>query len=186
MAKKTKISKKVLNYLEKSGIDHEILEHKTVYTAIDAALTMRKKLEEIAKSLLVKADKDYYLVLLPADHNLDLDKLKKIISKAQQKDIKILKIPGEKIIENSLKVKAGAISAFGNLHKVPVIVESKLDKLKKAVFSTGSSNHSLELTVKDFIKLEKAVLGSFSKKKKVKVLKKKKKVVKKKKSSKKK
>lgn len=173
MAKKTKIPKKVLNYLEKSGIDHEILEHKTVYTAIDAALTMKKKLEEIAKSLLVKADKDYFLVLLPADYNLDLEKLKKVISKAHQKDIKIIKIPGEKIVEKTLKIKAGAISAFGNLHKVPVIVEKKLENIKKAVFSAGSSNHSIEIKIKDFIKLEKAILGSFGKKKKIKKVKKK-------------
>ena len=179
MVKKTKIPKKVLNYLEKSGIDHKILEHKTVYTAIDTALTMKKKLAEIAKSLLVKADKDYYLVLLPADYNLDLEKLKKVISKAHQKDIKIVKIPGEKIVENTLKIKTGALSAFGNLHKVPVIVEKNLEKLKKAVFSAGSFNHSLELAVKDFIKLEKAASGSFGKKKKIKVAKPKKKVVKK-------
>ncbi len=179
MVKKTKIPKKVLNYLEKSGIDHKILEHKTVYTAIDTALTMRKKLTEIVKSLLIKADKDYYLVLLPADYNLDLKKLKKVISKVHQKDIKIVKIPGEKIVENTLKIKTGALSAFGNLHKVPVIVEKNLEKLKKAVFSAGSFNHSLELAVKDFIKLEKAASGSFGKKKKIKIAKPKKKVVKK-------
>jgi len=180
MAKKTKIPKKVLNYLEKSEIDHEILEHKTVYTAIDAALTMKKKLEEIAKSLLVKADKDYFLVLLPADYNLDLEKLKKVISKAHQKDIKIVKIPGEKIVEKTLKVKAGAMSAFGNLHKLPVVVEKKFEKIRKAVFSAGSSNYSVEMKIKDFIKLEEAILGSFGKKKKIKKAKPKKKTIKKK------
>ncbi len=173
MVKKKKIPKKVLDHLKKSGIDHEILEHKTVYTAVDAALTMRKKLEEIAKSLLVKADKDYFLVLLPANYNLDLEKLKKVISKSHQKDIKIVKIPGEKIVENTLKVKAGTISAFGSLYKIPVIVEKKLEKLKKGIFSAGSFNHSVELIVNDFIKLEKAISGSFAKKKKMKIAKKK-------------
>ena len=48
-------------YAKSLLIDHKILEHKTVYTAIDTALTMKKKLAEIAKSLLVKADKDYLL-----------------------------------------------------------------------------------------------------------------------------
>lgn len=175
MAKKTKISKKVLNYLEKTGIDHDILEHKTVYTAIDAAITMKKKLEELAKSLLVKADKDYFLVLLPADYNLDLEKLKKVISKAHQKDIKIVNIPGEKIINKTLKVKSGAMSAFGDLYNIPVVVDKKLEKIKKAVFSSGSFNHSIEMKVKDFVELEKAILGSFGKKKKIKVNKSKKK-----------
>ncbi len=75
---KKKLPKKVITYLKKAGVPHDIIEHKTVYTAYDAAMTMGKKVEEIAKSLVVKADKDYYMVLVPANRNLDLDKVKKI------------------------------------------------------------------------------------------------------------
>lgn len=167
--KKTKLPPKVVEYLEKAGINHEILEHKTIYTAIDAAATMRKKLGEIAKTLLVKADKDYYLVLLPADNNLDFKKLGKCISVQTDKDVKTIKIPGEKIMEELLRVKAGAMSAFGNLHKIPVVMDKGLAKAKKAVFSSGSFNHSIEMAVKDFVKLENAIMGSFGIKKKIKL-----------------
>ena len=59
LKKKTKLPAKLVKYLEKAGVKHEIIEHKTVYTAYDAAATMKKKLNEIAKSLFIKADKDY-------------------------------------------------------------------------------------------------------------------------------
>jgi Ala-tRNA(Pro) deacylase len=170
--KKDKIPAKVKNYLEKAGIKHEILEHKTVYTAIDAAKTMKKDLRQIAKSLLVKADKDYYLILLPADYNLDEKKLKKAIEKGSDKEIKTIKIPGEKMMEKALNLKAGALTAFGNLHKVNVIVDKKLEEAKKAIFSSGSLNHSVEIAVKDFVKMENAVLDSFGIKKKIKIEKK--------------
>lgn len=170
MAKKiTKLPKKLAAYLEKAGIDHKILEHKTVYTAWDAASTMGKKLNEIAKAILVAADKDYYLVLLPADHNLDLKKLGAIIGKARGKEVKTIKIPGEKVMEAVFKVKAGTLGAFGKLHQLPVIMDKNLAKAKKAVFSSGSFNHSVEMAVRDFIKAENAVLGSFGIKKKVKL-----------------
>ncbi|MBU0620018.1 YbaK/EbsC family protein [Patescibacteria group bacterium] len=165
--KKTKLPSKLVKYLEKAGVKHEILEHKTVYTAIDVANTMKKKMNEIVKSLLIKADKDYYLVLLPADQNLNFEKLKKVISKVTDKQIKTIKIPGEKIMQNALKIKAGALSAFGNLHKISVVAEKKLEKIKKAIFSSGSFNHSVEMAMKDFIKLENAILGNFGIKKKV-------------------
>src|SRR6056297_3199410 len=100
---------KVINYLEKMGVSHDILEHKTVYTAIDAANTLKKKLDEIVKSLVVKADKDYYLVLLPADKNLSEERLKKAIGKKKGKEVKTVKIPGEKIMKNALKIKEGAL-----------------------------------------------------------------------------
>ncbi len=169
--KKTKIPVKLIKYLEKAGVKHEILEHKTVYTAIDAAITMKKKMQEIAKSLLIKVDKDYYIALLPADNNLNFDKLKKTISKETKKEIKTIKIPGEKIMENALKIKAGSLTAFGKMHKAKVIVDKKMEKIKKAIFASGSSNHSIEMAVKDFIKLENAILGNFGIKKKIKLTK---------------
>ncbi|MDP2736436.1 MAG: YbaK/EbsC family protein [bacterium] len=173
MSKITKFPQKLAKYLEKAGVKYNVLEHKTVYTAYDAAATMSKKLNEIAKALLVIADKDYYLVLLPADHNLEMKKLADFISKATGQKVKVVKIPGEAVMEKLLKVKAGAMGAFGGLHKLPVIMEKKLAKMKKAVFASGSFNHSVEMAVKDFVKLENAMLGNFGIKKKVALVKKK-------------
>ena len=169
MAKKLKLPEKVAKYLKDSGVKHNVLEHKTVYTAMDAANTMKRKMGEIAKSLLVQADKDYFLVLLPADYNLDFKKLGKCLGAQTGKKIKTVKIPGEKIMADVLKIKAGTLSAFGQLHKLPVIADKALLKAKKAVFSSGSFNHSVEMAVKDFVKLENAVLGSFGVKRKVKI-----------------
>ncbi len=169
MPKKTaKLPAKLVKYLEKAGIDHEVLEHKTVYTALDAAKTMKKKVNEIAKSLIVKADKDYFVVVLPADQNLNMDKLAKCIGTQKKKTVKTIKIPGEKIVHDLLKIKQGAVTAFGNMHKLLVIMEKNLTKLKKVVFSSGSFNHSLDIAVKDIVRLENAVLASFGIKKKIK------------------
>ena len=173
MSKIAKLPQKLVKYLEKAGVKHNILEHKTVYTAYDTAATMGKKLNEVVKTLLVAADKNYYLVLIPADHNLDFKKLTQFISKISQQKIKAVKIPGEAVMKKLLKVKAGAMSAFGGLHKLPVVMEKKLANIKKAVFASGSFNHSVEMALKDFVKLENAILGSFGTKKKL-VLKKKK------------
>ena len=118
--KKRKLPAKTIKYLDKAGIKHDMLEHRTVYTAIDAAITMKRQLDQVAKSLLVKADKDYYVVLLPADNNLDMDKLKKALSKAQSKEIKVVKIPAEKISREVLKIKNDAMAAFGSIYKLPV------------------------------------------------------------------
>lgn len=166
--RRRKLPVKTIKYLEKAGIKHDLLEHKTIYTAIDAANTMKRSLDQIVKSLLVKADRDYYMVLLPADQNLDINKLKKVLSKFQQKEIKLVRIPAESVTRDFLKLKKDAIAAFGSLYKLPVIIERKMTKVKKAVFSSDSFNHSIEMAVKDFINLEKAVIETFGIKKKVK------------------
>ncbi|MEK7067772.1 MAG: YbaK/EbsC family protein [Patescibacteria group bacterium] len=164
--KKVKLPKKVIAYLEKAGVPHKILEHKTVYTAYDAAQTLGKKLGEVAKSLLVKADKDYYVVVLPADRQVDFKKLGKCLLQARGKAVKTIKIPGEKVVRELLKLKNETVSAFGQLHKMPVVMEKELGKLKKAIFASGGFNHSVEMAVKDFLKMEGAKTGSFGVKRK--------------------
>jgi prolyl-tRNA editing enzyme YbaK/EbsC (Cys-tRNA(Pro) deacylase) len=160
----------LIKYLESKKIDPKILEHKTVYTAFDTANTLKRKLDEIIKSLLVKADNYYYIVCLPANQNLDFDKIKKAIEKIAGARIKTVRIPSEEMMMNLLKLRKEGMSAFGGFHELPVIAEKKLANLKKAVFSTGSFNHSVEMRAKDFLKLENAVLASFGINKKVKLI----------------
>jgi len=61
------------------------------------------------------------------------------------------------------------LGAFGKLHKLPVVMEKGMSKAKRAVFPSGSFNHSVEMAVKDFIKLEEAAVGVFGIKKKIKL-----------------
>ena len=143
-AKKKNFPAALEKYLIDNGVSPKILEHKTVYTAIDAANTLKKKMEEIVKSLLVKADNFYYIVCLPADHNLDFKKIKSAIEKTAGVKVKTIQIP--------------------------VLMEKRVANLKRAVFSAGTFNHSVEIGLKEFIKLENAVLGNFGIKKKVKII----------------
>lgn len=171
-AKVLPISPKVIAYLEKAGVPHEVIAHKTVYTAFDAAQTLKRKLSEIAKSLLVKADQDYFVVILPADQNLDIKKLQAAIGKQTKKAIKVIKIPGEEIVAQVTKTKNQALTAFGGFHNLPVIIDENLAKAKKAIFSAGNANHSIEAAVKDFIKGEQAIVGKFGVKRVIKKVKK--------------
>lgn len=151
------IPKKVLNYLEKNKIKYEEVAHKTVYTAFDLANTLKEKLQNIAKTLVIKADGKHYLIVIPAHYRLDIDKLKKHIN------AKKVEICRENAVSRFFKVKPGAITPFGTLHKVDVVVDKALLKVQKAIFRAGSFNKSLRLKVKDFIRLEEAKLASLGK-----------------------
>ena len=141
------IPAKVKNYLDKKGIDYEEIAHKTVYTAYDVAQTLKKELKEIAKNLLIQADKTFALVIVPADKRIDLSKLKKV------------SIPDEKVMVKILKIKPGAISSFGKLHQLEVLIAKAMVGTKKAVFSTGSFTDSVMMRVKDFVQIEEAKLA---------------------------
>lgn len=159
------VPKKLSDKLKEKEINHQVVNHKKVYTALDAAATLKVKLGEVIKTLLVKVGKDYYLALLSADKNLDLKKLAKDLNVSSTK----VSIPKEKVMSERFKVKPGAISAFGSIHKIPVVLDKNLTRLKEGIFSSGSFTESIKMKVKDYLTLENPVVGSFSVAKKVKI-----------------
>lgn len=153
------IPKKILKYLDSAKAGYKIIGHKTVYTAYDAAQTLRVKLGDIAKTLVVKADRAYVLAVLPASRRLDLGKLKKII-KAKKIDI-----AKENVMKKVFNIKPGAVTPFGELYKTPVFIDKSLLKAKKIIAGAGTFEDSVAMAAKNFIKATKGTLGEFSKKK---------------------
>lgn len=150
------IPKKVQAYLDKHQADYEEIVHKTVYTAYDAAQTLKKELKEVAKNLLVQADKTFALVVVPADKKIDLEKIKKALG------AKKVSIPNEKVMIRVLKIKPGVVSSFGKLHKVETLIDKAMLKTQSVIFSTGSATNSVLMKVKDFVQLEEAKLADIA------------------------
>ncbi len=155
------IPKKIINFLEKTQVKYELIEHRTVYTAFDKANTLKVPEKIVGKTLVVKKDKDLVLVLIPANKNLDLQKLKKITKG------KKLELASEKLIKNRLKgVKLGATPPFGILWKLPTFVDRAIMKEKEVILNSGDYNSSIKIKPKNFKNLiPDLTLGNFSKKK---------------------
>jgi len=151
------IPAKTKQYLDKKMVKYEAIAHKTVYTAYDAAQTLRRELKEIAKSLLIATDKAYIIAVVPANMRLDLGKLKAILK------VKKISIPKEQVMVKIFKVKPGSMTAFGGLHKIDVVADKSLLKAKDIILAAGSFTDSVRMKVKDFIALEQAKLASFTK-----------------------
>lgn len=152
------ISKKIESYLKKAGIKYEAVKHKKVYTAYDLAKTLKKQLNMVAKNLLIKADKKYVVVSIPAGYQLDLGKLKKAL-KAQA-----VRIAGEPEIKKVLKLKLGMLPPFAGLHNLELVVDKALSRVKEVFTNAGSFTDSVRVKVKDLHKLENARVADFAKK----------------------
>lgn len=154
------IAKCLIKCLEELKVKYKPLAHKTVYTAYDAATTLKAKLNEVAKSVHVVADKKHIIVVLPASHMLDLNKLKKIL---KAKKVEIAK---EKLMTKVFKVKKGAVVPLQNLHQdAEVLVDKTFSKAKRVIMSAGTFEDSLEMKTKDFLKAVGGKLETFAKKK---------------------
>ncbi len=163
-------NKKLIKMLDEWGIDYEVLKHKTVFTAHDVAATLRTKLDDIVKTLVIEADKQFYLVSLPATKNVDFSQLKKAIKKMGG-SVKTIAIPNEKVLAKKLGIKPGSVTAFAKLHQLPHIVDKDIKKIKKAVLSGGSVSESIRMKMADWLKVEEPKVEIIGVKRKIKKVK---------------
>jgi Ala-tRNA(Pro) deacylase len=152
------IAKALEKLLKENKVKYEVVGHRKVYTAFDAAETQDLKLTEVVKAVLLKGKKNLYLAVLPAGNNCDF----KVLSKLTQDKVSMAK---EKDIADKLKTKIGLIAPFGLLYKLPVFIDKKLLKNKKLNLPAGSYTESVVMNTKDYLKLENPVQGNFSVKK---------------------
>lgn len=158
--KKTTIKKletKVTKLLDKAKVKYKILSHKVVYTAHDAAQTTKKKLSEIAKVVLVKADKNFVLIVLPAGKYVDFKGIKKALK------AKNVSMANEKDITKYLKTKVGLLHPFGSEYNLKTLLDKGMSRAKNMVASAGTYTDSVEIALRDFEKLVKPIKGAFSK-----------------------
>lgn len=156
------VPKKIINFLEKNKVKYEILKHRTVYTAFDKAATLKVSPKIVGKTLVVKLEKNPTLVLIPANKNLDKQKLKKI---AKVKNIDFIK---ESWMKKNLKgVKIGAIPPFGNLWKLETFVDKGFFQNSKIIINSGDYNFSIKISPSVLKKIiPDLVIGNFSQSKK--------------------
>lgn len=161
------IPKKLLTFLEKQKINYTPLVHKTVYTAYDAAATLKVKLNQVAKVVMLSVDPPlpydtgftkYILVVLPSHAKVDAQKLKKSLK------VKKIAIATEEMLVKVAKAKPGLVPPFAMLHRVPVFIDKALTKSKAIITNAGSYTDSLRLKVTELVKAGGTLVSSFGKK----------------------
>ena len=145
-------------FLRESKVKYTAMKHAVVYTAQEIAASQHVPGRQLAKCVLVKTDRGPCLAVLPAIHLIDLKKLKtilraKTLTIGKEADIKAL-FPD---------VEVGAMSLFGNLYGVPVVVDRVLGESADIVCNAGSHTDTIKLRYQDVARLVKPKVGAFGK-----------------------
>ncbi len=159
------IAKTLLRHLKKNKIRFEIVPHKTVYTAYDLAATLGKKLDQVVKSLLLKVEfpkitkkkPGYYIIALPASLQADFNRIRRELAALK------VELAPERVMKK-LGIEPGALPPLGSFHKLEMLVDKSLTRVREVLVRAGSLTESLRLNVKDWHRLEKPLVGLFAKK----------------------
>ncbi|MBA7681644.1 hypothetical protein ES703_89984 [subsurface metagenome] len=98
--------------------------------------------------MVVEADGDYVMCVLPACYNIDLKALK---SQLKAKTVKIAK---EKDMEKLFgDCEVGAEPPFGNLYDLPTVMDKTLENDDHIMFQGGSHEKAIRMSMDDYRKL---------------------------------
>jgi prolyl-tRNA editing enzyme YbaK/EbsC (Cys-tRNA(Pro) deacylase) len=163
------LSKAIKNFLDKNKTKYETVEHRTVYTALDKAATLRVKPAIIGKTVILSlGNKNFVMGLIPANKNVDKKKVlaafSKLRQKTEKKNYKKIDFATEKWMKANIKnAKIGATPPLADFYKLPCFTDGSLLKQSKIIVSGGDYETSLKLSPASLLKLNPAtVKGSFS------------------------
>jgi len=150
------VSNTLKAFLSASKVPHTVAKHPVAYTAQELAAASHVPGRHMAKCVLVNTDRGPMLAVLPAIYRIDFKRLKaaagvKTASIATEGDIKA-RFPD---------VEVGAMSPFGNLYQLPVVVERTLEESEEMVFNAESHTDTITMRYRDFARLVPHKTGAF-------------------------
>jgi len=143
------IPKRLIDRLNDSKVQYEILHHPEAVTAQRIAQAEHVKGRHHAKIVMIKSGDQHLMMVLPADHQIDLEKVEKAIGKPVSLD----KEQEFKSIFPDCAI--GAMPPFGNLYGVPTYVDKNLAEQDYIVFEAGTHTDAIKMSYRDYEKIVK-------------------------------
>jgi Ala-tRNA(Pro) deacylase len=147
------IAKRVKDYLEQTGVSYSHCTHRLAYTAQEVAAVQHVPGKEMAKTIVLKADSEFVMVVLPAVMKINMKVLRDELPFAHVE----LATESEfaKLFPDS---ERGAMAPFGNLYGLPVYVDRSLAEDAEIVFNAGTHVDTIRIKYADFSRLVKPVI----------------------------
>lgn len=151
------VIKRLEDYLGSNAINYRLIHHSPTFTAQETAASAHVPGKELAKTVIVKADDGYALVVLPACFKINLKNLGRAMAK------KRVEIAEEREFEKMFPdCEVGAMPPFGNLYSLPVYVAKSLSDDEEIVFNAGTHTDMIKMSYRDFERLVKPTVADFS------------------------
>jgi Ala-tRNA(Pro) deacylase len=143
------IPRRLIDCLNENKAHYEILHHPEAVTAQRIAQAEHVKGRHHAKIVMIKAGDQHLMMVLPADHQIDLEKVEKAIGKPASLDT-----------EHEFKsmfsdCAIGAMPPFGNLYGLPTYVDKHLTEQNYIVFEAGTHTDAIKMSYRDYEKIVK-------------------------------
>jgi len=146
-------------YLEKAGIDFDVLEHPRTERAEDEAAALDVAAEQVAKTLVVVSPDGNVRAVLPASERVDLHKVAAVLGVGGKK---VHLASEDDLARDYLDFELGAVPPFGG-REDRVIVDARVAVRDSIVLEAGSHETSVRLKASDLVRLTRAQIADIRK-----------------------
>ncbi len=147
----------LLKYLNLTGVKYQVLSHVPAYSAHSVALAAHVPDRELAKTLLVRADEQYWMSVLRADCHLN-QKLLKHALEAKQVSL----ATEEELAVFFPDCEVGAMPPFGKLYALPVVIDKALAEDEEIVFNACTHSQSVKMKFVDYQRLVRPITAEIA------------------------
>ncbi|MHC4929857.1 MAG: aminoacyl-tRNA deacylase [Planctomycetota bacterium] len=139
-------------------IRYEELHHRPTFTSQHLAQAEHVHGMNVAKPVIVNADGQFYMCVLPACCHISLDAIRSAL------DAGFVRLANEgEMPELFPDCEVGAEPPFGSLYGMPTVLDDRLDNSEFIVFQSGTHDEAIKISMQDYLKIETPRVFSFSK-----------------------
>ena len=148
---------KVMDFLDSVSAKYEKSQHRPTFTAQQMAAEEHVPGMEVAKPVVVKADDEFYMCVLPACCKVDLDTLKAQIGAGE------VELADENEMAKLFTDCAlGAEPPFGVMYGLLTFMDKTLENDEYIVFQAGTHEESIKMEMSEYKRLVSPRILSFS------------------------
>jgi Ala-tRNA(Pro) deacylase len=118
-------------FLDKSGIEYDVLPHVHTETSLDTAQTTHISPEQVAKSVILEDEDGYLMAVIPASHHIELGQL------SRQLQRRLGLATEDELASLFSDCDLGAIPPIGEAYQMEVIMDDSLEKCPDIYFEAG-------------------------------------------------
>lgn len=129
-------------------VKHEVIAHPQAFTAQEVAHAIHKTGKVLAKTVVVEADGNYMMTVVPAHHKVNLTAVKTVLG---AKDVHLVK--EEKLRDLFPDCQLGAMPPIGPIYNLPVVLSKALAEKPEIIFNACTHTDCVKMKYSDFEKV---------------------------------
>jgi Ala-tRNA(Pro) deacylase len=148
---------KLREFLDSHNVKYLVMSHSLAYTAQGVAALSHLSGKKLAKTVILKIDGVLAMVVIPAAHHVDLDRMRKLTG------AQVVELATEREFKDAFPdCETGAMPPFGNLYDMPVYADSSLGRQEEITFTAGSHRELVRMGWNDMVRLVHPTIDQFA------------------------